>query len=471
MLIILQFTMPRSHNIILVLIVLVLVVSVDGEFKSLIQSSPSTNPTKLHQRLTQAKQHNKNQHKDTIQQMQRDRIRYELLHSAIDSNSNTTSDRSIQLSIKHEYLHNTIKRKGLQKLQTLLTETKSIPLYSVSSNQFMSLIHDGPRPYWTLVSLTALNSINNCQQCVIVNELIKPVADAYNRQYNQYYDMNNNIYNKLDNYTNNDIPIFFLNVDVSRNQQIFNELNLKHAPVLVLLPPTLSDKTKKLSKFLDVIPSKYKLNTLSSTPSLNDIIAFISRHTGINTVNVDSGVLEKQPTFMDAIIPLTALILLGVVIFYKYNTLLQLRDYSYMSSILQVGGWIFYMYCMSGGMYNSIRGTIWADYDQKSGTTKYINSEVRDQFASEGYMMGTCMVISGAMIVMMCNKAFVYTVVDRTQANKSVNNPSTWYAPVLVLIDYIFRPAISGAIAILAWYAVLAVYSMKNRGYNFGVLY
>ena len=454
-----------------------------AEFKPLSSPSDPHDRATQHrppQRISTAKQDNKNLRKQTLAQISKDRKRYESTHS-IDigqSGEQSSADRAVQLTVKPEYVTNTMKRKGLQKLDTLLQETRPSPLYSVTSNQFMSLIHDPPRPYWLFVSLTALSSMNQCAMCVQANDVLKPVAKAYAEQHTQRFNMSRNLYDTLDTYVNNDIPLFFLNVDVQRNGEVFKELKLQHAPVMVLLPPTVSDKSRKLASFLNNVPSKYKFNTMVGKFETRDFTQFIQRQTGITGVTVSASD-DVQPSLLDAVIPLSVLTFIGVIVYMNWDQLLALRGYSGMSMIAQVAAWMFYMYCISGGMYNSIRGTIWAEYDAKTGSTQYINGDVRDQYASEGYLMGLAVVVAGFMVVLMDDKAFQTVSTGQLSGKQNVASlsattalqSSKWYAPLLVLADSVFRPAVSGAIAVLAWYSVLAVYSIKNHGYNFGLLF
>lgn len=443
-----------------------------SEFQLL--SSQSTTNTK---RVKQAQSHNNKLHDNLIKQIERDRKVYINQHNYDINKSNNNNIHSqqplaVNVQRKSEWLTDTNRRKGIQKLESLLRHTANQPIYSVSPNEYIRYINDQPRPYWTLVSLTALSAINQCTQCIQANDALRPVAKAYSEQHNNHYNISNNIFDN-DVYSNNDIPVFFLNVDVQRNSDIFKELKLQHAPVILLLPPTLSDKQRKVSSLLNSVPSKYKFNTLTGKFSPQDFEQFIKRHTGINDINV---VVENvQPGFTDIIIPLLSLIGVSIAVFYNWNKLISLQQNKNIRSVSLVCCWLFYMYCVSGGMYNSIRGTLWAEYDSQTQTTRYINRDVRDQHASEGYIMGVCIITAALMNVLMDNKAIDTAAVDKLNTNKQniLSSSSSipinkWYTPILQLVDVVFKPIVSGGVGLLAWYCVLAVYSIKNYGYNMG---
>ena len=157
-------------------------------------------------------------------------------------------------------------------------------IIKLSTKEYIEYVNNTPRPYYVFMIYTALTKSNNCKMCHIAHAAYKPLAKAYFDDYSELAEqMNNNIdNNKMDRADGVQKPIFYAYVDIKTSRELWQTLQLKSAPVMVLIPPSLTNNQPNPSYFLNKIPAKYKFNVMSRTIESSDINQHIRKLTNID---------------------------------------------------------------------------------------------------------------------------------------------------------------------------------------------
>lgn len=236
---------------------------------------------------------------------------------------------------------------------------------------------------------------------------------------------------------------------MAKNQKLFEEMSFNSAPMMVLAPPRLASSPIKTNDFLKKLPPKYRFN-LQSSMQPNDFASFVNKlagcHVELNSAPASTG---------DLILVSLGLIGMSVAAWrFGYDILMFLRGAEGIRFPIVVGGWLFYAWCISGGMYNIIRHTQFAE-TRKDGSVNYINGDARDQYAAEGMILGALNLAVAVMIVLMNSRAYGTTeVVD-------VKNPKK-LSPFQHLKNAIapyFSPAICLGVGMALWAQIIGIYT------------
>lgn len=329
-------------------------------------------------------------------------------------------------------------------------------IVSLDSAGFKEYINNGPRPYHLLVSLTAIGPRTNCQVCHHVHAEMSALATAYEKQRQS---REARIASGEEDEDPDYKPTFFVSIDVTHNREIFDALGLNTAPTVTVVPPKLTAGTPEVGKFLNKLPSKYRFTSISFTTDANEIMAFVDKFTG------DSVQVVKEAGYTDLIKVVIVLGGGGFVLFRYFDKLATLRKNQV---LFVVAAWLFYGYCMSGGMFNNIRGTEFTGRDQQ-GNTRYVHGGARDQYAAEGYMMGFCYLGAGYLLVVLNSTAFAPASKDKDKKNKTKKTTTVWEDLVQAVTDLAEKaPALLVMCVFLCWFQILSVYTLKNGSYRFG---
>jgi len=153
-----------------------------------------------------------------------------------------------------------LREHAMEKLAWLRKQTQKSAdnIVSLSPDSYKEYVNDGPRLHWSLVVFTARGMRFRCSMCHQVHPHVKKIALSLN-------------------YTV-DRPVFIMEVDVERNQDIFNEISLSHAPVFLMIPPTPNGKKPKIKTLYKKLPDKYRMNAHTNIGT-DDLKKLIARHT------------------------------------------------------------------------------------------------------------------------------------------------------------------------------------------------
>jgi len=144
----------------------------------------------------------------------------------------------------------------------------------------------------------------------------------------------------------------------------------------------------------------------------------------------------------------------------------KLSAYQNWRFFLGVGGLLFYTFCVSGGMYNSIRGTPWSE-TQQNGQVSYILYQGRDQYGAEGYLMGFAQTLCGIFVVLMVRHARSTADPSSSSSSKSKQHQQQQKG----FIHSFQLHSLIGFVGLIAvWYLVIRIYTLKNGMYNYGWL-
>ena len=208
-------------------------------------------------------------------------------------------------------------KKGDKKLNALLALAAASPSapIRVKASQFSELIATSPRPYWVLLSLTALSPSYDCKICTVTHRAFSDLAPTVHTHsltltnssspspspssspssssptthptpYNTLLSFNattppserERLQREHDEQAKRSLPIFIVEADIDQNREAFNALQLSSAPTLVLLPPSFSPRPPVLSSLLTSLASRYRYipQSLDLTPT--HFIDFINTH-------------------------------------------------------------------------------------------------------------------------------------------------------------------------------------------------
>jgi hypothetical protein len=241
-------------------------------------------------------------------------------------------------------------------------------------------------------------------------------------------------------------------------------MKLTTAPQIVMLTPKYSDKAAKSANFLSTIPAKFRY-VITGSPNPNDIESFVFKTTQIR-VSLGG---NNAATTEEIIIAALTVIVVAFVLFKYWDTILKLRNHRSIRGICSALGWTLYSFCVGGGMYNIIKGNIFAG-SEDGKTLHYISPEPRDQYGAEALILGLLYVITAAMIVAANIRAFS-TQEKRDAGGKKSTNATGISALWQEIVSPLLSPLVCIVIALFFWVQIVEIYNRKNRGYNRGFVW
>ena len=192
--------------------------------------------------------------------------------------------------------------KGNARLTKLSKLAAASPLVALKERQFEEFVVGSPRPYWILVSLTALDAKYECKICELVHNAFNaaaPSITAYSSgllnssesqlssgAYNTLLSFNSSVASAQreqmqrdhDDRAKRQLPIYVAELDIENARNVFNVLQLTTAPVVFLLPPSFAVKAPQMSNLLTGLASKYKFVPQSLDITARTITDFINGH-------------------------------------------------------------------------------------------------------------------------------------------------------------------------------------------------
>ena len=189
-------------------------------------------------------------------------------------------------SMKKDSMSEAVMRKG-EKRRSKLSDlsaaaaASSSPLLQLKESQFNDLIAASPRPYWVLLSLTALSKQYECKICQAAHRAFVSLAPTVQEHtaallnassasaaagYNTMLSFNASVsaaererlQREHDDEVKRGLPVFLVEMDIDSNRNVFNTLQLTTAPTIVMLPPTFASKPAAVASLLSVLPSRFR---------------------------------------------------------------------------------------------------------------------------------------------------------------------------------------------------------------------
>lgn len=344
-----------------------------------------------------------------------------------------------------------LKSKMLEKLKFMQTEAARghNHMIQLTADTFKQFVVDGPRPYNVLTVFTALTHEYRCDYCHDAHKAMIPVSESLFKHWRSLATTTNTTF--LD--PEDEKPLFIAIVDIARNKDIFQRLQLNTAPVICIQPSTYSTKVYgNVNGFLNQIPQNKKFIQTSARFTPNDFTTFVHKALGISVAT------ESKPPVQELVVVLL-LILAGCVCLYFFRDLLiKLRT---QTTLMIFVSWIAYIFCTAGGMYNIIAGTQFNSKDEK-GNVQHILVARRDQYGEESFIVGGLTLALGIAGVLLIKKATKTTTTQSsTQPKKNVI-----LSIIQGLIDSIFTPSVCFATCVMLWLMLKKVYLIKNGGYE-----
>ena len=192
--------------------------------------------------------------------------------------------------------------KAASRLSKLAKLAAASPLVELKERQFEEYVVGSPRPYWLLVSLTALGSKYECKICGLVHDAfaaVAPLVVAYSAAITNASDsaLSTAAYNTLLSYNGSvpaaqreqmqrehderakqQLPIYVVELDIENARNVFNVLQLTTAPVVFLLPPSFAPKAAQMANLLTGLSGRYKFVPQSLDISARTFVDFINGH-------------------------------------------------------------------------------------------------------------------------------------------------------------------------------------------------
>ena len=282
------------------------------------------------------------------------------------------------------------REEAAEKVEYLhqLTAKSSSRVISLDDAAYKRYVLDGNRPYYVLLTFTALSAGTQCPLCHDFQRSLSMTAQQYHEDHPTPA-----------SYSSNQPAIFFINVDAAKNRDVFEAMKLNTAPVSVILPPRLTSKPLKLATVVSAAGGKQKF-VLQQRNHPHDVVQYVHKNTG-QMVNINYNAVNGEEIVIGALAAATVLFVL-----YRYfDQLMAFRTNPNIRFFLCLCGWLLYMWCISGGMYNIIKGNIFA-HAEKDKPTEYISPEGRDQYGAEGLILGFLNIAASFALVLVNLRAF-----------------------------------------------------------------
>eukprot|EP00466_Bigelowiella_natans_P005702 jgi/Bigna1/138803/aug1.46_g13511 len=303
-----------------------------------------------------------------------------------------------------------LNAKGLKAAKSKLSnmhkrsEADANGIVHLDSREYKRYINDGPRGYYTMVVYTALDEEFQCSICQSMNKEMIKLSQAMNLS-------------KLDP------PVFIASVDYKDNAHVFQTLQFRHVPIVVLVPPTNTTRKPKLMDFYRKIPQQYRLMSTGRLAA-QDFANFIAKNApAVGELNIPQPTPKVYKYVGLSIVIIAVLYLLVSSLIFKNICKYQEYKLPYFTLVL-----VFYAWC--AGALNLSVGLMLV----------LLNSWALD-------------------IVMMI------MIMDKNQPKYGILRKIFKFC-----FSLIFNPWVIMAVAVYIWWQLLGIYSRKNPSYNYGAI-
>ena len=233
---------------------------------------------------------------------------------------------------------------------------------------------------------------------------------------------------------------FFVEVDFEANQEIFRQMNLQSAPVIIYMGSTESGNSTAVSKLLTETAGQNSYNIGKFGATADGIQKFFVSRSSIGYDAVPN--YAPPPDYTNLFIIASFFVSIIFLIRLVNSTF---PNFFYNPMVYFVFSLVFFLFCASGGVYNIIRGMPFMHSDK--GQAVYFHPDQSQQFGMESVIMGF-LYLCGALSMILINQYGVIT--DKN------NQPRVTVMLILVAAFHV------------AFSFVRTMYTRKNGGYNFG---
>ena len=269
-----------------------------------------------------------------------------------------------------------------------LTDKSSSRVITLDDATYKKYVLEGNRPYYVLLTFTALSPGTQCPLCHDFQRSLSMTAQQYHDDHPT-----------TASYSSSQPPIFFVNIDAAKNRDIFDQMKLNTAPTSIFLAPRLTNKPLKLATVVSAAGGKQRY-VLQQRNHPHDIVTFVHKNTG-QQITINYNAVNGEEIVIGVLAAATVLF----VLHYYFDQLMAFRTNPNIRFFLCLLGWLLYMWCISGGMYNIIKGNIFA-HSEKDKPTEYISPEGRDQYGAEGLILGFLNIAASFALVLLNLRAF-----------------------------------------------------------------
>ena len=217
---------------------------------------------------------------------------------------------------------------ALEKVEHLhsLTAKSSSHVINLDDAAYKAYILDGNRPYYVVLTFTALGAGTSCAMCHDFQRAMAQVAG-------QYWDDHPTVESYGDK-----PPIFFVNIDASKNREVFEQMKLSTAPSCIILPPRATAKPLKPQTVLSATPGKQRFS-LQAKNHPHELVQFIHKNSQ-QMITINYNAVNGEEIVIGVLAAATALFVL-----YRYfDQLLALRLNPNLRFMLCLVGWTLYMW-------------------------------------------------------------------------------------------------------------------------------
>lgn len=330
-----------------------------------------------------------------------------------------------------------LRKKGEERLKWMLQQSAKTPLISLTPSTYRKFVTSGPRPYTVLVTFTALHSQFQCAICRSLHDELLPLAAWYEQH--RYLNQAENPHHL----------VFFAEVDYGSNNEIFREMQLQQAPLMVYIPATDSGNSSRVATLLKDLPSNYQFNVNKWGLNADGVQKFVVSRTSIGYDVVPT--YEPPRDYTVPILVVSTLVLsiilfrVTVAAFPQAWLLWELRKQPMLYYFMGLG---VYLFCTSGGMYNIIRGMPFMHVPQRGEESFIFHPDSSMQYGIESVSVAFLYLMCSIMLMLLNSRFASSTYVNRTMV----------VGGALFGLHYMFS-------------AVRSVYTRKNGSYNYGYVY
>ena len=208
-----------------------------------------------------------------------------------------------------------------------LTDKSSSHVISLDDAAYKKYALEGNRPYWLLLTFTALSSGTQCPMCHEFQKSLSMVATQYHDDHPT-----------TAAYSSSQPPIFFVNLDAVKNRELFDAMKLNTAPSTVMLPPRLSNKPLKLATVLSAASGKQRY-VLQQRNHPHEIVMFVHKNSG-QMVTINYNAVSGEEVVIGVLAAGTVLFVL-----YRYfEQIMAFRTNPNIRFVLCLAGWLLYMW-------------------------------------------------------------------------------------------------------------------------------
>jgi len=332
--------------------------------------------------------------------------------------------------------------KGLAAVKSKLSymtkkaQSATDSIISLNGKEYVKYINNGPRSYYTMLVYTALGSEYKCSICHHVHKEMTKLSKAVN--FSQF-----------------DPPIFLAYIDYEGASKVFQELQFRHIPEVVLVPPTNNTKKLPLLTMFNKIPGQYKLRSAGRT-TVDDLANMIMSNSPATDINIPKPTPKVYKYVGLAAVSLIALYLLVTGLCFK--NVFKYREYRTPYLLLVL---VFYAWCAGAGMYNIIRTTQW--YGGRGGSPEYFYRGMGSQYVYGSLIVGATNLGIGLSIILLNS----WALTDASEKEASSLLRKLWR----FAFRLVFNPWLVMALAVYIWWQLLGIYTSKKNGeYNYGAI-